>query len=137
MTGRYFVDSNIWLYLFTNDDLDKKNMAKAFLDELVGTGSLFVSWQVLNEVWFNLLKKGVDRAETLAMAKHIRELSEVVDFSFDLLVRAHDLRCRHAVSFWDSLVVAAALAADCDYLLSEDMQDGKRFDGLLVRNIFV
>jgi len=136
MTGRYFVDSNIWLYLFTNDDLGKKNMVKAFLDELIGTGSLYVSWQIFNEVWSNLLKKGVDRTETLAMAKHIRESSEVVDFSFDLLVRAHDLRSRHAISFWDSLVVAAAMAADCGTLVSEDMQDGKRFDGLLVRNIF-
>jgi len=137
MTGRYFVDSNIWLYLFTEDDAGKRDTADKFFCERTGTDVVCVSWQIVNEVWSNLLRKGKSDEVARGMAEHILRSCELVDFSFDLLVRAHDLRFRHAVSFWDSLVVAAAMAADCDTLVSEDLQDGKRFDGLLVRNIFV
>jgi len=136
MTGRYFVDSKVWLYLFTEDDAGKRDGGDTFFRERTGADALCVSWQIVNEVWGNLLRKGKSDEVARGMVEHILRSCELVDFSLDLLLRAHDLRSRHAVSFWDSLVVAAALTADCDCLVSEDMQDGKRFDGLLVRNIF-
>ena len=44
---------------------------------------------------------------------------------------------RYDLSHWDALIVAAALATDCDTLYSEDMQDGQVFDGrLTVKNPF-
>jgi len=137
MTGRYFVDSNVWLYLFTEDDAGKRDTADTFFREHAGTDAMFVSWQIVNEVWSNLLRKEKSEVVARGMAERILRSCELVDFSFDLLLRAHNLRSHHAVSFWDSLVVAAALAADCDCLVSEDMQDGKRFDSLAVRNIFI
>ena len=136
MTEKYFVDSNVWLHLFTEDDSRKKAVAESFLGERNGRDVLFVSWQVINEVWSNLLRKGLPDKIAREMIEHMLGSCELVDFSYDLIISAHDLRTRHPVSFWDSLVVAAAQAADCDILVSEDMQDGKRFGALRVKNIF-
>ncbi len=54
----------------------------------------------------------------------------------ELFQRAWLLQDRYGLSFWDTLVVAAAQAADCTHLLTEDMQDGQDLDGLLVMDPF-
>jgi predicted nucleic acid-binding protein len=136
MTGRSFIDSNVWVYLFIDEDTTQQRIAGDFLLSKKETGGLFISWQVVNEVWNTLLKKQVPDKKAREMVEHTLQSCELVDFSYALIVSAHDLRTRHSVSFWDSLVVAAALAADCDVLVSEDMQDGKKFGRLRVKNIF-
>ena len=136
MTAKFFIDSNVWLYAFANDDPVRMSIAQSFIDEHVCNGSLFVSWQILNEVGCNLLKNGIADRIAFGMVERIRLACVTVNFSPDLLFEAFELRQRHSVSFWDSLVIAAAILADCDTLVSEDMQDGKRFGRLVVRNIF-
>lgn len=54
-----------------------------------------------------------------------------------LLEDACGLQDRHALSFWDALVVAAAVRLGCSHLLSEDLQDGQSLDGVTVVNPFV
>jgi predicted nucleic acid-binding protein len=49
---------------------------------------------------------------------------------------AIDVHRLHQVSFWDALLVQAARRAGCATLLTEDLKDGRRFDGLVVRNPF-
>ena len=136
MTEKYFIDSNVWLYLFADDDSDKKARADTFLSERTGRDALFTSWQVVNEVWSNLLRKGKSDEVAREMAEHILQSCQLVDFSYGLLVSAHGLRLRNTLHFWDSLIIAAALESDSDILVSEDMQDGRTFGRLTVRNIF-
>jgi predicted nucleic acid-binding protein len=54
-----------------------------------------------------------------------------------LLVRAREIERNHALSWWDSMIVAAAQIQDCDVLLSEDLQDGWTCGTVTVRNPFV
>jgi len=136
MTARYFIDSNVWLYLFTKDDSHKKLRADSFLSARTETDVLVTSWQVVNEVWSNLLRKGRSDEVAREMAEHILRSCTLVDFSYALLLAAHDLRLRDTLHFWDSLIIAAALESDSDTLVSEDMQDGRAFGRLTVRNIF-
>jgi predicted nucleic acid-binding protein len=136
MTEKYFIDSNVWLYLFVDSDSDKKARADTFLSERTGRDSLFTSWQVVNEVWNNLLRKGKSDEVAREMAEHILLSCQLVDFSYALLVSAHGLRLRNTLHFWDSLIIAAALESDSDTLVSEDMQHGRTFGRLTVRNIF-
>ena len=134
MTGKCFVDSNIWIYSFADDDPARKKKACEFLDN---TQSKVVSWQVVNETCSTLLhKKGKDEIFIRFVVDHICESYEVVDFSASLLEAASRLRARHSISFWDSLIVAAALAAECSTLASEDMQHGQKYGGMTIRNIF-
>ena len=134
MTGKCFIDSNVWLYLLSDDDLAKKRKADTVLSEV---RQKIVSWQVINEVCINLVrKKGMDESFVRKTIGFICESCAVVDFNVSLLDTASHLRARHSISFWDSLVVAAALAAGCDMLFSEDLQNGQRYGQMVVRNIF-
>jgi PIN domain len=54
----------------------------------------------------------------------------------DLLLRAHEVEHRHAISWWDAMIVAAAQLQNCALLLTEDLQDGSSFDGVTVCDPF-
>jgi len=56
--------------------------------------------------------------------------------SVALYQEALALRHRYRLNWFDSLIVAAALAAECDVLYSEDLQHGQKFGGLRVENPF-
>src|SRR5207248_9063570 len=53
-----------------------------------------------------------------------------------LLRRAREIERRYQLSWWDSLVVAAAQLQDCVVLLTEDLQDGMAFGTVIVRSPF-
>ena len=125
-----FLDTNIWLYAFTVGDDPKKTVRAKTLIETQST--VFVSTQVINEVCINLVKKA------RFSEKQVQQLIEsfyakyvVSEFSKPLLLRASALREHHALSFWDSLIVASALAINTPVLYSEDMQDGLTIENRL------
>ena len=60
----------------------------------------------------------------------------VVLIAVDDILGAIDLHRLHRISFWDALLVQTARRAGCTTLLTEDLQDGRRFDGIVVRNPF-
>jgi predicted nucleic acid-binding protein len=60
----------------------------------------------------------------------------IQDFSIDILLSASNLREKYFLSFWDSILVASALAAKCSMLISEDMQDGQKINEVMIKNIF-
>jgi hypothetical protein len=55
----------------------------------------------------------------------------------ELLNRARAIELKYRLSWWDSQIVAAAQSQNCQLLLTEDLQDGAIYDGVLVRNPFV
>jgi predicted nucleic acid-binding protein len=59
-----------------------------------------------------------------------------VALTFPVLEAAWTIESRYSLSLWDALIVAAAQAAGCDYLLSEDMQHGQDLDGVEVIDPF-
>lgn len=129
MSGR-FLDSNVILYLL--DDGPKRITARALLAE---GGE--VSVQVLNEVLVNCRRKaGMDWDEAAAFLHGVRALCRV----HPVTARTHDLGRalgqRYRLQVYDAMIVAAALLAECDTLLSEDMQDGLRIADLRIRNPF-
>ena len=60
-----------------------------------------------------------------------------VHSSYPLCGRAIDLMRKYSVSWYDSLIVSAAIEGECDILYSEDLQHGQRFESLVVRNPFL
>jgi predicted nucleic acid-binding protein len=118
-----FIDTNIWLYAFTvGDDPEKTARAKSLIET---QSAVFVSAQVINEVCVNLLKKAQFSEQQIQhLIESFYAKYAVVELSKPLLLRGSALREQHAFSFWDSLIVAGALAANATVLYSEDMQDG-------------
>jgi predicted nucleic acid-binding protein len=130
--GERFFDTNILLYLLSGDDV-KANRA----EEELGTGGV-ISVQVLNEfaaVASRKLKMPV--AEIREAEEAIRAVCRVVPLSEETHDRGLQITERYGLSVYDAMIVAAALLAGCGTILSEDMQNGMRFDGLIeIRNPF-
>lgn len=126
MPGRHFWDSNLWIYLNTTSedsfDVEKKNKLEALLLE---ASDIVVSVQVLNEVANVLLKKFQQtEAEVKSRLEQIIFQSEVVPLQELITFQALDLKSHYKLSWFDSLIAAAALNSGCDFLYSEDLQDG-------------
>jgi predicted nucleic acid-binding protein len=138
MTEKYFIDSNVWLYLLLNDDTEKSPIAQRFIDERILNESIVISWQVINEVTSNLLKRKFPENQIAVIIEWLCKISYVENFTEEMLVQASDFRRQYMLSFWDSLIISAATTANCQYLVSEDMQHGQMIEKhLQIVNPFV
>ena len=123
-----FVDSNIWLYALDEGD----DSAKTALARRVVQGSCLLSTQVVNEICVNLLRKAgrtEDEIAELIRCLHRQHAVALVDE--EVLLQAVDLRRAYSLSYWDSLIVSAALVSGATRLYTEDMQDGLWIEGRL------
>ena len=121
-----FLDSNIVLYL-ASEDLLKADRAQ----ELVAEGGT-ISVQVLNEIAnISRRKMGLSWAETRNFLLMIRGLLKVEPITIEIHDVGISLAERYQLSVYDSMIVSAALFAECDTLLSEDLQNGLLINGRL------
>jgi predicted nucleic acid-binding protein len=121
-----FLDSNIVLYL-ASEDLLKADRAQ----ELVAEGGT-ISVQVLNEIAnISRRKMGLSWAETRNFLLMIRGLLKVEPITIEIHDVGISLAERYQLSVYDSMIVSAALSAECDTLLSEDLQNGLLINGRL------
>jgi predicted nucleic acid-binding protein len=126
MPAADFFDSNVVLYLGLRGT-EKGDRAERLLD---AGGN--ISMQVLNECANVLrLKRRVPWLETRTFLDEILTLVRVWPLTTDLHREGLRLAERYGFSIYDSSIVAAALAAGCDTLWSEDMQDRMLIDGRL------
>ncbi len=99
--------------------------------QVVGEGGT-VSVQVLNEVanvaWRKMKMDWTETREFLAL---IRGVLHVEPLNEETHETALDLVERYRLSVYDALIVASALLAGFDRLMSEDMQSGQTIDGSL------
>ena len=132
MRTDWFFDSNIVVHSVTADPLK----AARSLD-LLSEGGL-ISVQVLNEFANVAHEKYKNSWATVATAlAAIRRLCAVVPLTVEVHERGLELAQAHKLQLYDSMIIAAALGAGCATLWSEDMQDGRRIDGLTIRNPYV
>ena len=137
MTGQVFVDTNVFVYRHDGSDPSKQSRAEQWIRLLVRSRTGRLSFQVLQELYATLTRKRLNLARPYA-----REIVEVlaewepVAVDHALLDRAWLLEERHTLSWWDSLIVAAAQTCECSVLLTEDLQDGYEFDEVRVVNPF-
>jgi predicted nucleic acid-binding protein len=138
MTGPLFVDANVFLYAGDQDEPVKRPRAIAWLDRLWQEQSGRTSVQVLSEYYVNLKRKSGPRLPAqeawMQVAKYFAWAPHPVDET--LFRQAREVEQRWRISWWDSMVVAAAQLQDCTLLLTEDLQDGMAFGGVTVRSPF-
>jgi len=131
VTKRFF-DTNILLYLLSSD------AAKADqVEEMLVAGAV-VSVQVLNELTSVALRKlGMNVAEIREALDPIAAICRVAPLTIDIHQRGLQVAERYRFSFYDALIVAAALDSGCTMLYTEDMQDGQMIDNTLtIKNPF-
>lgn len=135
---KYFFDTNVLVYLFDGDAPAKRNRARAVFQAHAGAGDILLSTQVLQEFYVAVTRKlarPLDAAEAAEATANLAELPMVNIDSKLVLTAIHRSRGSR-LSFWDALVVQAALEGHASTLYSEDMQHEQTFDGLKVVNPF-
>ena len=132
----FFVDSNLLLYYVDPVAAEKRVRATEWLEMLWMAGLGRLSWQVLHEFYWNAVRK-----MRLAPAK-AREIVEdlsrwrPVDTSLGVVQRAWEWMDTAQLSYWDALILSTAQRSGALYLLSEDFQDGRRYNDVQVLNPF-
>lgn len=136
MTDRVFIDSNIWVYFFAEDDHPKTSIVVEFFADSAAKSVFITSCQVVNEV-SNVLKRfGLSEEKLRIVIEKMTDLCLIQELSKEVSLLASTLRENYSFSFWDSIIVATAKTAECDLLISEDMHDGLTIGELTIRNIF-
>ena len=126
-----FVDSNVILYLLSADAC-KADRAEALLCQRP-----VISVQVLNEVTSVCRRKlQLGWPETLELLAAVKASCQTVPLTVQTHARAVQLAQTHTLSFYDALIVAAALDSGAHTLWSEDMHDGAVIEGLRICNPF-
>jgi len=121
-----FADSNIVLYALGDEPL-KRQVAWRILFQ-----SPVISVQVLNECSNVLIKKRkVDKSKVRATLEDVLQFASVEAIGLPTVEAAWTLMDRYRFSYFDSLILASALMADCQILYSEDMRHGQVIDGQL------
>jgi predicted nucleic acid-binding protein len=136
MASRTFFDTNVLVYLFDADSPDKQSRARDALARSLQSGAVVISTQVLQEFFVTVTRKltrPLPPSEAEAALRRLMELS-VVQVDPELILAAAVSSRRDRISFWDALILAAASAAGCQEVLSEDLQHGRSFGRLRVAN---
>ena len=134
-----FIDTNILVYAHDRDGGARYDTAVALLKKLWDEHTGVLSAQVLAEFYqvaTRKLKPAMHRAKARDLVAIYGEWCST-DTTAELLVSASVLEEMHKLSWWDSLIIEAALRSGATTLLSEDLQHGRRFGMLTVRNPFV
>jgi predicted nucleic acid-binding protein len=125
MTERYFLDTNIFLYSI----LDPKNESEKEKEKISISAieneeiNLIISSQVINELANCLFKKSsLNGQRIIEIIAKILEVVDIIPLTPEITLIAVEIKERYGFSFYDSLIVAAALSAQCDVLLTEDLQ---------------
>lgn len=136
MTVKTFVDSNIFLYAFDVKASWKHEICNQKLVELWDLGGGVLSTQVMQEFYNNATKK-LSQPLSYELARSelkLYEAWEVVQVDPSLIQQASIIQENNVLSFWDSLIVAAAQRAGAAILLSEDLNHGQLIGGVRVHN---
>ena len=134
-----FIDSNVFVYLFDETDERKREIADGIVKSALQDHSASISFQVVQEI-LNAVTRKLPTPMTAEDAG--RFLEQVLGPlwriypSLALYRRALGVQARYRYSFYDSLIVAAALEAGCTRLYSEDLQAGQEINGLTIENPF-
>ncbi len=136
MSGASFLDSNILVYTDDHNAPKKQSVALALVEAGHADGTTFVSTQVL-EAYYSAATRKLGVPIQVARAKvELFGRLHVALIEVDDILAAIDLQRLHQLSFWDGLLVQSARRAGCATLLTEDLQDGRRVDGLVIQNPF-
>ena len=128
MKDRVFLDSNILIYSYSITEPDKQGIAR----ELISQNNSFISTQVLQELTNTVTRKFKFNYKDAKAAIHeCCQNNNLHINTGQTILRACELADHHHWSFYDSLIVSAALECECLVLYSEDLQNGQMVDGKL------
>ena len=140
MKGKYFIDTNIIIYSFDKNAQEKNTVAKSLIAEALEHSKGIISFQVIQEFLNVSLRKFQSPLKFTDCEKYLNLVLEpLCDVFPDIELYHHALGImeRWQYSFYDSLIISAALRGDCTLLYSEDLQHDQKIEKLTIKNPFV
>jgi len=133
-----FVDTNVFIYARNAREPAKQKLAQLWVDHAWREQSGRTSIQVLSEYYVNVTRKIDPPRDPHDAWDDVKALMTWNPLPVDraLLEAGRAVETRYRLSWWDSLIVAAAQLQGCALLLSEDFQDGANYGGVTVRSPF-
>ncbi len=137
--GKFFVDTNLLVYAYDSSAGKKWKTSLEVLSLLWTHRTGVISTQVIQELFVSLTQK-VKNPIRPEMAKEI--IFDLVQWPLVVndgknILRAIDLQIKYHLSFWDSLILQAAITSKSEFLLSEDFQDGQVIESVTIVNPFL
>lgn len=140
MSDRYFLDTNIIVYAYESEDLNKQKIAKELIIKGVSNNTASISYQVIQEfvnVATKKFKSPIKWSDCQLFIDRSLALIWNVNPNKELIYSAINIAERWKYSFYDSLIIAAALEAGCSTLYSEDLQHKQKIYSVQIINPFV
>ncbi len=135
--SKIFIDTNLFVYSIDQREPETKEKARAILKKIIDSHQPVISTQVIKE--FYVVATTKLKAEQLIVKNIIHNFRnmEVVNNDLDLIEQAIDISVISQLSFWDSLIIAAAEKANCEFVFSEDLNAGQTYRGVMVIDPFI
>ena len=131
-----FLDTNILVYAALNQDPRKHRLAALLVKDALQMNDGAISAQVISEFTNILFKKTKRRPDEIRKLIEIFSPLNRIDMTAILEDDAIGIKERYGIKYYDALIIAAAKQCGCDTILSEDLNDGQVYDGILCRNPF-
>jgi len=133
---RVFVDTNVLVYLFDAEEPAKQQRAREVVSELMRSGALVLSSQVLSELYVTVTRKLAYPLEPASARRALAALAvyPVVAIDAALVQRAAARTAAGQISYWDALILEAAVEAGAATVYSEDLQAGRTYQGVTVQD---
>jgi predicted nucleic acid-binding protein len=135
---RRFFDTNVLVYLFDASDPGKKGRARELLTQAVADGAALLSTQVLQEFFVAVTCKLSAALPHDDAERAVRDLAvlPVVQVDAEMILTSIATMRRYQLSFWDGLIVQAALQGGATVLYTEDLSHGQAIETLTIENPF-
>ena len=139
MSGKCFVDTNILIYAHDRSAGEKHKRAQALLERLWESGHGVLSTQVLQELCINLRRKLGHPLPVHEIRQIIRDYTawQVITNTPESVLDAMEIETRYKTSFWDALILQAAITAGASILYSEDLAARQKYGTVRVVNPFM
>ncbi len=136
--AKVFVDTNVLVYAYDVSAGAKHHAAVAVMHDLWDSGHGITSMQVLQEFFVNVTGKIAKPLDIMTVREIVRDFLKwnPVVIDGELIVDAIDIHAAHKYSFWDSLILAAAIEGGAGTLLSEDLSDRHKIKSIVIKNPF-
>lgn len=135
----YFIDTNVFVYAFDEEDIQKSAKARQLLTQLSSSKKAYISTQVVQEFCNVALQKSIVPLKPDGVREVLRTLlTPLLAHKPDELFYARVISTfeRYSLSFYDAAIVQAAIDLRCTVLYSEDLQDGATYGRVRVVNPF-
>lgn len=135
--SKIFIDTNLFVYTLDKKDEAKQQQARKILKRVIDSHQPVISTQVIKEFYVAATSKL--KADPIVIKNIIHNFHnmEIVNNDLELIEQAIDISIISQVSFWDSLIIAAAEKANCKFVFSEDLNSRQTYRGVMVLNPFV